>query len=360
MGTLNAEHYDLSTGLSGSCTHILSQPKFSIIVPMYNAEETIGRTIESVIGQTCHSWELVIVDDCSTDKGCEICQTYIDRYADCSIRLLQLKENSGNAKRPCDFGIKSAKGKFCIFLDNDDTLARKYLEIMSKHISNGADVVIPIMTMVAHNTDNILGQIPINTFIAHQLLSGKDACRLTIPEWQIGCNGMAFKKGLYDYVFSLNDFFYMNSDELSERIILYYADKVALSDARYFYFQHPESITHKPSVKLCEMLYVDVQIINFVSERYDSELIQRAKQKLVSRLIVLQKQYIKCKRLFSKAEWSKISDTIRKNYNEADWKSAQISRIKSFLYSRGYRIFRLVCTCNCFIDKIRQKCFSQS
>lgn len=152
----------------------------------------------------------------------------------------------------------------------------------------------------------------------------------------------------------------MNSDELSERIIMYYADKVALSDARYFYFQHPESITHKPSVKLCEMLCVDVQIINFVKERYDSELLKWAKQKLVSRLIVLQKQYIKSKKLFSKAEWSKISDTIRENYYLADWKSAQISRIKSFLYSMGYRIFRLVCTCNCFIDKIRQKCFSQS
>lgn len=332
---------------------------FSIIIPMYNAEATIARTIESVLGQTCHSWELIIVDDCSTDKGCEICQTYIDRYDDCDIKLLRLKENSGNAKSPCDTGVLNAGGEYCLKLDSDDTFAREYLEIMSKHISDGADVVIPIMTMVAHNTDNILGQIPSSTFDIHQSLSGKEACRLTIPEWQIGCNGMAFKKELYDYVISLNDFFYMNSDELSSRIILYYADKVALSDARYFYFQHPESITHKPSVKLCEMLYVDVQIINFVRERYDSELLKRAKRKLVSRLIVLQKQYIKSNRMFSKAEWLKISDTIRENYYKADWKSAQMSRVQYFLYSRGYQAFKFVCTCNCFMDRIRRICSSQ-
>lgn len=180
---------------------------FSIIIPMYNAEATIARTIESVLGQTCHSWEFIIVDDCSTDKGCEICQTYIDRYDDCDIKLLHLKDNSGNAKMPRDKGIKNAKGDYCITLDSDDEIADDYLEIMSKHIAAGADVVIPIMTMVAHNTDNILGQIPNSTFDMHQSISGKDACRLTIPEWQIGCGGMAFKKELYDYVFSLNDFF---------------------------------------------------------------------------------------------------------------------------------------------------------
>lgn len=336
------------------------EPTYSIIVPMYNAEGTIARTIESVIDQTCHSWGLIIVDDCSTDKGCEICQTYIKKYPDCNIKLLHLKENSGNEKRPWDTGMKEAKGDYCIKLDSDDEIADDYLEIMSKHIVSGADVVTPIMMMVANGLDNILGQVPHITFDMHQSFSGKDACRLTIPEWQIGCGGMAFKKELYDYVFSLNDFFYMNSDELSERIILYYAGNVALSDARYFYYQHPESISHKPSEKLCEMLYVDVQIINFVRERYDSELLKRAKQKLISRLIVLQKQYIKSREMFSSAEWSKISNTIRENYYEADWKSAQIGRIKSFLYARGYRTFNIVCTCNCFMDKIRKKCFSQS
>lgn len=360
MSTLSAEHYDLSTGLSVGCTLSLSLPRFSIIVPMYNAEGTIARTIESVLGQTCHSWELIIVDDCSTDKGCEICQTYIEKSAGCDIKFLHLKENSGSAKKPWDTGVLNAEGEYCLKLDSDDTLAQDYLEIMSEHIASGADVVIPIMTMVAGNPENILGQIPSSMFDTHQSLSGKDACRLTIPEWQIGCGGMAFRKELYDYVFSQNNFFYMNSDELSERIILYYAEKVALSNARYFYYQHPESITHKPSVKLCEMLYVDVQIINFVRERYDSELLKRAKQKLISRLIVLQKQYIKSREMFSSAEWSKISNTIRENYYEADWKSAQIGRIKSFLYARGYRTFMLVCTCNCFIDNIRQKCFSQS
>lgn len=333
---------------------------FSIIIPMYNAEATIGRTIESVINQTFNSWEIIIVDDGCSDKSVEICNRFIKKFSTSHILLIELSQNSGNAKRPREFGVKSANGDFCVFLDSDDTLARDYLEIMSKHIAAGVDVVIPIMTMVAHYSDNILGQIPGNTFDTYQSLSGKEACRLTIPEWQIGCAGMAFKKKLYDYVFSLNDFFYMNSDELSSRIILYYADNVALSEARYFYYQHPESITHRLSVKLCEMLYVDVQIINFVRERYDSELLIRAKQKLVSRLIVIQKQYIKSKKLFSRAEWSKVCDIIRENYYEADWESARMRRVKSFLYSRGYRTFRLVCACNCLIDRIKRVCASPS
>ena len=97
----------------------------SIIVPVYNAAAYIEETIDSVIGQTYTKWELILIDDCSTDNSYEIINRKIADFEnvkageDQSIVLLKNPENSG-AARTRNHGIDEAKGRFIAFLDADD------------------------------------------------------------------------------------------------------------------------------------------------------------------------------------------------------------------------------------------------
>lgn len=87
----------------------------SVIMPCYNAAAYIGASIESVQAQTYTNWELLIVDDCSTDDSLAV----IARYDDPRIRVLKNEKNSGAAVTRNN-AIEAANGRFMAFLDSDD------------------------------------------------------------------------------------------------------------------------------------------------------------------------------------------------------------------------------------------------
>ncbi|MDN5341379.1 MAG: teichuronic acid biosynthesis glycosyltransferase TuaG [Oceanotoga sp.] len=93
------------------------EPLVSIITPLYNAEKYISNTIESVINQEYNNWELIIINDCSKDKGPEIIKKYQNQ--DKRIKLINLEKNSGAAVAR-NVGIENAKGNFIAFIDSDD------------------------------------------------------------------------------------------------------------------------------------------------------------------------------------------------------------------------------------------------
>lgn len=94
-----------------------SNNRVSIIVPMHNAEKYILATIESVMRQSYEEWELLLVDDCSTDRTVEMVRTVagVERR----IRLIFLKENIG-AARTRNKGLQEAEGRYIAYLDADD------------------------------------------------------------------------------------------------------------------------------------------------------------------------------------------------------------------------------------------------
>lgn len=93
------------------------EPLVSIITPSYNSKEFIGETIESVLNQTYKNWEMLIVDDYSTDNSFEIIKKYTQK--DSRIKYFKNKKNRGPAISR-NIGIEIAKGKYIAFLDSDD------------------------------------------------------------------------------------------------------------------------------------------------------------------------------------------------------------------------------------------------
>jgi teichuronic acid biosynthesis glycosyltransferase TuaG len=102
------------------------KPVVSIITPAFNSSKLIGQAIRSVQLQTFKNWEMIIVDDCSTDDTPAV----VTRYAaeDSRIRLICRSENGGPA-RARNAALKSAKGRYIAFLDSDDLWLSKKLEL---------------------------------------------------------------------------------------------------------------------------------------------------------------------------------------------------------------------------------------
>jgi len=103
-----------------------SAPSVTVIVGTYNAAEFIGETINSVISQTVDSWELLVIDDCSTDETQTVVEGFVTQ--DSRIHLLTLDSNSNRPAVPRNVGIREAQGDYIAFLDHDDVWFPKKLE----------------------------------------------------------------------------------------------------------------------------------------------------------------------------------------------------------------------------------------
>lgn len=105
----------------------------SIITPVYNAEKFIEKTIESVLNQEYREWEMILVDDCSTDNSEKIIKEYMK--SDERIRYIKLDENSGAAVSR-NTAIKNANGRYIAFLDSDDIWTSDKLNIQINFMIN--------------------------------------------------------------------------------------------------------------------------------------------------------------------------------------------------------------------------------
>lgn len=115
-------------------------PLVSIIIPSFNSEAFIEETISSVNSQSYKSWELIIVDDCSTDST--VCMVAKLAHDNDRIRLIRLDKNSGLPAVPRNVGIKESKGDYIAFLDADDLWHPEKLSIQVNEIIKGKGVMV--------------------------------------------------------------------------------------------------------------------------------------------------------------------------------------------------------------------------
>lgn len=99
-------------------------PLFSIIMPVYNADKYLKKTLDSILNQDFSDYELIIINDASTDQSIDICNAYAN--VDNRITVLNLKENCGAAEAR-NQGLKNAIGRFLCFVDADDYIDRDFL-----------------------------------------------------------------------------------------------------------------------------------------------------------------------------------------------------------------------------------------
>ena len=118
---------DMLAALSGTFS---SQKKYpiSVIIPLYNEEDYIGECLDCLLAQTFQAFEIVVVDDCSTDNSVAVVEDYMPRFNG-RLKLAQTEKNSGGGGYvPRNIGLKLARGEYVYILDADDLILTTALE----------------------------------------------------------------------------------------------------------------------------------------------------------------------------------------------------------------------------------------
>lgn len=110
-------------------------PKYSIIIPVYNAAPYLARCLNSVLNQQFDDYEVIIINDGSTDNSKEIIKKYVNK------KLIYYEKENGGVSDARNFGIKKVSGKFFLFVDADDYVSEKLLKVIDENIDEDIDIL---------------------------------------------------------------------------------------------------------------------------------------------------------------------------------------------------------------------------
>ena len=116
-------------------------PRFSVVMPAFNASASIARAIASVRAQIETDWELIIVDDCSTDDTAERARAAMEAHADDRLEIVLQPQNRGVAAAR-NAGLDRARGMYVTFIDSDDEYLPGHLATLAAEFSAEVDVVV--------------------------------------------------------------------------------------------------------------------------------------------------------------------------------------------------------------------------
>lgn len=257
-------------------------PKVSVIVPIYNKAKYISRCIESIQNQSMIDWELILVDDCSTDNSLDIMYGYAQH--DSRIQVIRQLENHGPMVTRRN-GDNIARGDYITYCDADDTLPQMALQTLyNEAVRTGADIVsgnyeyhringakkrTNFSLKFGQNKDGVMKSL-LKKQISHSLCSKLFKCSL-------------IKNSDYEVVDHMT-----NAEDayIYYQILLNIKKMVQITDVVYNYMQTPGSSTQR---KYSEKVLDDICLLNSMRIKYisffptlESEIIAYVSDVLVS------------------------------------------------------------------------------
>lgn len=214
----------------------------SIILPGYNSENSIKYSMASVLNQSDSDWELIIINDGSTDRTGAICEEYAKKRQ--GIKVYHI-ENAGPADAR-NLGIQKARGEYCIFLDSDDQLAPGAIKALKKAILRKKYELV--FYGYAHETydarnnlvskEHVLTPREFQTNEAFKAVYGAlDAQGFTHPVWNkmfrtdfLKENQILFPRDVFiseDFVFNLQAYAVANDVRIIDKILYHYISRDA-------------------------------------------------------------------------------------------------------------------------------------
>jgi hypothetical protein len=234
-----------------------AQPRVSVIMIFLNAERFIDEAIRSVLAQTVNDWELVLVDDGSTDSGREIVLSYVDSEPE----RIRLYEHPGLANRGTgpsrNLGMRMARGRYLAFLDADDAYEPHRLERCVTLLDNDPAIGI----VISHDRywrrwpgngasgfvlpDEVIGPVaPVGQRIAPPRLIAATLATRGAPMPAI-CS-ITFRRHSFDQLGGVPDGFDSQYEDQALIVkLLLSCTATVISDCLARYRQHPESLTHR-------------------------------------------------------------------------------------------------------------------
>ena len=289
--------------------------KINIIIPVYNAFAFLGECLECIRNQSSKDWICYLVNDGSTDNS----QLIIDEYCSLDDRFVGMnKPNEGSPAKTIRYALKHIDSGFVTTIGDDDFVSADFVEkLMSRQRETEADIVVPRMCCFRDSVSNVLWTKPDDLFDFKQVVDGKTACLLTIPDWIIGMNGALIRK---EMMYNTVEGEWSYSDELHEREMLVQCNRVAFTDAKYYYRFNSESITKAVSPFAFEKSIIEAQLVAFAKKYYpdNKSLIQELSYKHFSGLQSNIVRFETLKNRFSVDQCKRIEKAMAYSYELTD------------------------------------------
>lgn len=251
-------------------------PKLSVIVPVYNVEKYLNQCIDSILEQTFSDFELIIVNDGSTDRSGEIC----DKYAQADIRVRVIHtENRGvvDARRT---GVNYAHGEYATFVDSDDWIdPDTYYNIMSQIEKHNADM--GIFAMITEKSTpsiirNCLGEGVFSKEMLQKAIYPKMLFDYSLNQSGIIaslCNKVIKREILQQAIVSIPDNLDYGEDAISGYLCMLNASTVYVCNIPFYHYrQNQASISHAgSSVMKKRILALDREMRRYFSG-YDIDM----------------------------------------------------------------------------------------
>lgn len=247
--------------------------KITVLMPIYNAERFLHDSIGSLLAQTSNDWNLICIDDGSTDSSKAIVEEYCKK--DPRIKLI-CQENAGPAVARAR-AIEIADTEYVSILDSDDAYAPDYVEkMLARAEETDADIIVPNVEFVTSANDERPDLFQSRGLNAELIIEdGKKAFAMTLPwklhGWQMIRSTLAKKY----YTVQQTSYSKFNSDEYITRLLYLKSKKTALCSAVYKYRIDPSSITRKPSLKMMDYLVTILKVLDLAEkENVSNHVIQ--------------------------------------------------------------------------------------
>lgn len=321
----------------------------SILMPVYNSGTFVHSAIESVIAQTYKNWELLCVDDGSSDNSVEILRSYVSK--DSRIKYFT-QENKGPllARR---LGFENSLGDYIIYLDSDDEYSPDNLEsLVSRIQETDADTVAPDMIYKSDTYSKSWNKL--NKVNVEEILSGLDAFSETFP-WRKMHNFNLWKREIFQestyHPYLKNNNF--NADEILQRIMLLNCKKVVFSSSgAYVRNYNDESITNVLQIRSFNRLDANEKLVQLGK---DYKVSQEIMKKIYSfaffcQLKGLMLSYYSSSNNFDLKEKKLLMSKMKCSFKQYAsypmddfYGPSLVGRLKQSLQVNSFAMFKLLC-----------------
>ncbi|WP_297633617.1 glycosyltransferase [uncultured Clostridium sp.] len=318
----------------------MNKELISIIVPIYNVENYLGKCIESIISQTYENIEIILVNDGSTDSGLEICEKY--EKSDKRIKIVDKK--NGGLSDARNYGIDVAKGEYLVFIDSDDFVSNDYIEYLYEMVKehNAKISVCSFYEYFENGEKKPIGSANENEPI--RLLNDEEAIETIL--YQKLFDHSAWGKMYNKELFKERRF---PKGKLYEDIAIMYeilneAKKIVFGPERkYFYLIRKSSIMNESfNIRKMDLIEYTDRMIEFIDMNYPNLKKAARRRGNISNFNML-RQVLMCNGKYEKIE-DELIKKIKANskYVVLDKKANKRDKIAILVLMLGKKTFRKV------------------
>ncbi len=271
-----------------------ANPSISIVMPVYNGSKYLRKTLDSILGQTFADYEVICVNDCSTDDSLKILEEYA--AIDARFRVFSTPTNQGSVPKVFKFFIPRVRGEYFFYTSQDDFYSPDCLESLWKRAkATGADGVLVDTVFYYENEPQKNFTVTAPNGDKSRVLTNREAVLLSL-DWSIPGYGLCATRVLKEVEFSD---FSMDADTYTGIVQIFHSNKIAFSGGTFYYRQdNPDAITKKVSPGTFDSPYTDFRIYEFLRDHQfprdvqDSFLL-RSVHSLSRRVVLLSVERIK-------------------------------------------------------------------